>query len=778
MTISVQNPINEYLGNGSAKTFNYTFYITTAADLKVYLNGVLQGSGFTVTGADNQAGGTVVFTVAPTSGTRVRLQRRIELERSTDYQEAAAIPTATLDRDFDRLWMAAQDTRIGTLTLDLANTWDAGSYRVVNVGDPVNAQDAVTKHWVETALTSPVAQAAASAAAAYTSEVNAAASASAATASASTATTQAGIATAKASDAATSATGAANSEASANNSAVSAANSAATIVGIVGDAQAYANAAALSAADANTSKNNAAGSAGDAAASAAAALVSKNSASASATSASNSAAAASTSEASSQAILDEMESLIDSGSFVTSVNGRGGNVVLGKSDVGLANADNTSDLNKPISTATQAALDLKLSASAVGVTVASLVGGVVPASQLPSYVDDVIEAANFAALPATGEAGKIYITLDDNKIWRWGGSVYVDITPSGGGAVDSVNGQTGVVVLTKGDVGLSNVNNTADTAKPVSSAQQAALDLKANISSLGTVAALSYPGGTTLFLRADGTWATPAGGGTWGSITGTLSSQTDLNSALNLKAPLASPSFTGTVSGITKSMVGLSLVDNTSDANKPVSTATQTALNLKANAATPTFTGTVNVNGTTDAHLVINKTASGYAANIWGGTNGSDRWRIILGNTTAESGSNAGSNFYICRYTDGGAYIGDVMEMLRSSGQTTFYGSVRTSPISITYGATTTINSAQSNVFYVGALTGNITTLTINNPTDGQTINIRFVQDATGGRTITLPSSIKAAGVLETAASRATWLVLTYVSSASRWEGAYSGVPA
>lgn len=51
--------------------------------------------------------------------------------------------------------------------------------------------------------------------------------------------------------------------------------------------------------------------------------------------------------------------------------------------------------------------------------------------------------------------------------------------------------------------------------------------------------------------------------------------------ALNLKANLASPTFTGTVGGITKSMVGLSNVDDTSDANKPVSTATQTALDAK-----------------------------------------------------------------------------------------------------------------------------------------------------------------------------------------------------
>jgi hypothetical protein len=79
-----------------------------------------------------------------------------------------------------------------------------------------------------------------------------------------------------------------------------------------------------------------------------------------------------------------------------------------------------------------------------------------------------------------------------------------------------------------------------------------------------------------------------------------------------LKAPLASPTFTGTVSGITKSMVGLGNVNNTSDLDKPISTATQTALDLKAPLASPTFTGTVsgidktmvglgNVDNTSDA---------------------------------------------------------------------------------------------------------------------------------------------------------------------------------
>jgi len=90
--------------------------------------------------------------------------------------------------------------------------------------------------------------------------------------------------------------------------------------------------------------------------------------------------------------------------------------------------------------------------------------------------------------------------------------------------------------LVKSDVGLGNVDNTSDANKPVSTAQQTALDLKANLSG---------------------------------------------------------PTFTGTVGGITKSMVGLGNVDNTADADKPISTDTQTALDLKAPKADPTFTGTL-----------------------------------------------------------------------------------------------------------------------------------------------------------------------------------------
>jgi hypothetical protein len=76
---------------------------------------------------------------------------------------------------------------------------------------------------------------------------------------------------------------------------------------------------------------------------------------------------------------------------------------------------------------------------------ADLVGGLVPASQLPSYVDDIIEVANYAALPTTGEVDKIYITLDTNKVYRWGGSSYVEIASNSavwGGITGTLSSQT------------------------------------------------------------------------------------------------------------------------------------------------------------------------------------------------------------------------------------------------------------------------------------------------------------------------------------------------
>ena len=144
---------------------------------------------------------------------------------------------------------------------------------------------------------------------------------------------------------------------------------------------------------------------------------------------------------------------------------------------------------------------------------------------------------------------------------------------------------TGTVTgVTKAMVGLGNVDNTADAAKPVSTAAQAALDLKAPLASpafTGTVTGVTKAmvGLGNVDNTADA--AKPV--------------STAAQAALDLKAPLASPAFTGTVTGVTKAMVGLGNVDNTADAAKPVSTAAQAALDLKAPLASPTFTGTVTV---------------------------------------------------------------------------------------------------------------------------------------------------------------------------------------
>ena len=56
--------------------------------------------------------------------------------------------------------------------------------------------------------------------------------------------------------------------------------------------------------------------------------------------------------------------------------------------------------------------------------------GKVPSSQLPSFVDDVLEYDNQSSFPTTGESGKIYIAKDTNKTYRWSGTAYVEISSS------------------------------------------------------------------------------------------------------------------------------------------------------------------------------------------------------------------------------------------------------------------------------------------------------------------------------------------------------------
>ena len=66
----------------------------------------------------------------------------------------------------------------------------------------------------------------------------------------------------------------------------------------------------------------------------------------------------------------------------------------------------------------------------------------IASAYLPSYVDDVLEYANLAAFPVTGETGKMYVALDTNKIYRWSGSVYIEISGSPGSTDAVAEGAT------------------------------------------------------------------------------------------------------------------------------------------------------------------------------------------------------------------------------------------------------------------------------------------------------------------------------------------------
>ena len=108
-------------------------------------------------------------------------------------------------------------------------------------------------------------------------------------------------------------------------------------------------------------------------------------------------------------------------------------------------------------------------------TKADLVDGKVPASQLPSYVDDVLEFSNLSSFPAIGESGKIYIALDSNLTYRWGGSSYVVMSSSlalGETSSTAYRGDRGKIAYDhsqvthdKNLVGLGNVDNTSDAEK-------------------------------------------------------------------------------------------------------------------------------------------------------------------------------------------------------------------------------------------------------------------------------------------------------------------------
>ncbi|MBE3452135.1 phage tail fiber protein [Enterobacter cloacae complex sp. P22RS] len=153
MSVPNQTPYIIYNANGLTTVFPFEFYIINSGDIQVTINGTVITSGYTVSGVGNTGGGDIIFITPPASGSVVMLERVVPTYRLTDYQDNGDLLADTVNKDFDRLWMAIQ--RYG-IHLGLAlrrplfgDPFDAEGYRIEKLADPVNAQDAVTKKYLE-----------------------------------------------------------------------------------------------------------------------------------------------------------------------------------------------------------------------------------------------------------------------------------------------------------------------------------------------------------------------------------------------------------------------------------------------------------------------------------------------------------------------------------------------------------------------------------------------------------------------------------------------------
>lgn len=207
--------------------------------------------------------------------------------------------------------------------------------------------------------------------------------------------------------------------------------------------------------------------------------------------------------------------------------------------------------------------------------------GIIPSAQLPSYVDDVIEVDTFSNLPGTGESGKIYIVQDTNLTYRWSGTDYVEISKSlalGETSSTAYSGDKGKATTDKLNripdkliTDTVNVNqSTTEAVLNFTTYRQEAQQVGRNTLTI-TSATISQAG---LMSSSDKTKLD--GLKDQAGITSDIDAvQTNLETHINNKS---------NPHEVTKDQVGLGNVDNTSDANKPISTATQNALNGKFSA--------------------------------------------------------------------------------------------------------------------------------------------------------------------------------------------------
>lgn len=207
--------------------------------------------------------------------------------------------------------------------------------------------------------------------------------------------------------------------------------------------------------------------------------------------------------------------------------------------------------------------------------------GIIPSAQLPSYVDDVIEVDTFSNLPGTGESGKIYIVQDTNLTYRWSGTGYVEISKSLALGETSSTAYPG----DKGKATTDKLNKTSDkvvvgptTVNP--STDKIVLKYQTHFTSTNSDSEDSHT------INA----ATTSQAGVMSSADKTklngLKDQAGITSDINAVQTNLETHINNKYNPheVTKDQVGLGNVDNTSDANKPISTATQTALNGKFSA--------------------------------------------------------------------------------------------------------------------------------------------------------------------------------------------------
>ncbi|MDU1755077.1 MAG: phage tail fiber protein, partial [Citrobacter sp.] len=153
MPVPNQTPYIIYNANGLTTVFPFEFYIISASDIQVSINGASVTTGFTVSGVGNVSGGDITFVTPPANGAVVMLERVVPTYRLTDYQDNGDLLASTVNKDFDRLWMAIQRSFIYLgLALRrplLGGPYNAEGYRIEKLATPENPQDSANKQYVD-----------------------------------------------------------------------------------------------------------------------------------------------------------------------------------------------------------------------------------------------------------------------------------------------------------------------------------------------------------------------------------------------------------------------------------------------------------------------------------------------------------------------------------------------------------------------------------------------------------------------------------------------------